>query len=226
MSKPQLDLTPDYGKKVRLLRVAMGLNQSEFARLMGFTKNTVGSVEAGGKPSERFKQQVEALEKMEALSESGEKSNFVPMPERRRDVPLADPNTTGEIIPVRWIPLIASAQAGEATDYEELAKHMQKLVPSVSDDPMAFAITIAGDSQEPRYHDGDVATVTPSKPLRQNDLVIARIRDQGAVFKLYTRHGDTIKFSSYNPAYLPFEVHASELDWIYRIESVLKIVNK
>ena len=79
---------------------------------------------------------------------------------------------------------------------------------------------------EPRYHENDIAMLTPSKPLRQNDAVVARLEDQGVVFKLCSRAGDTFRFSSYNPAYAPFEVPARQVVWIYPVHSVLKIVSK
>ena len=142
-----------------------------------------------------------------------------------RDLPR-QPSPDDEKVPVRWIPLLTWAQAGDAVDYDGLPKHPQKLVPTVVDDPKAFAIEIAGDSQEPRYSAGDVATVVPSKSLRQNDTVIARLVDQGVVFKLYSRIGNTVRFSSYNPAYAPFEVQVEQIEWIYPVESVLKVIRK
>ena len=78
-------------------------------------------------------------------------------------------------------------------------------------------MSIAGDSMEPRYHEGDVAFLEPSKPVRQHDTVIARLKEEGVVFKIYNRTGDTVKFSSYNPAYLPFEVEAGEIAWVFPV---------
>ena len=215
MSKPKLDLEPEYGKKVRVLRVKLGLTQPAFGKLMGFTKNTVGSVEKGGPPSPRFIQQVEMLEEQVRTRELGEKTNSG----LHRDVPLGD-----DIVPLRRIPSVSWAQAGDAVDFEELPTSWQKLVPTDVSDPKAFAITIAGDSMEPRYHANDVATVVPSQTLRQNDLVIARIKDQGVVFKICNRVGNTYRFSSYNPAYAPFEVPIEKMVWIYPVKQVLKIV--
>jgi phage repressor protein C with HTH and peptisase S24 domain len=146
---------------------------------------------------------------------------------REHSVNNRDVHSGEEIIPLpRRIPLVSWAQAGEAVDYDELPASWQKVVPTDIDDPKAFAITIAGDSMEPRYHENDVALLTPSKPVRQNDAVVARLEGQGVVFKLCSRAGDTFRFSSYNPAYAPFEVPAAQVVWIYPVHSVLKIVSK
>ena len=131
-----------------------------------------------------------------------------------------------EIIPLRLVPLVSWAQAGQAVDYEELPVSWQKRVHTSVTDPKAFAVRIAGDSMEPRYHEGDVAFLEPSRPARQHDTVIARLKDEGVVFKIYSRTGDAIRFSSYNPAYLPFEVTADEVAWVFPVHSVLSIVSK
>ena len=124
------------------------------------------------------------------------------------------------------IPLVSWAQAGHAVDYDELPESWQKRVHTDVTDPKAFAVRIAGDSMEPRYHQDDVAFLEPSRTVRQHDTVIARLKDQGVILKIYGRTGDTVKFSSYNPAYPPFEVPANEIVWIYPVNSVLTIVNR
>ncbi len=131
-----------------------------------------------------------------------------------------------EIVPLRLVPLVSWAQAGEAVDYDELPASWQKKVPTGATDPKTFAVSIAGNSMEPRYHEGDVAFLEPSRPVRQHDTVIARLNDEGVVFKIYSRTGDTVRFSSYNPAYLPFEVAASRIAWMFPVHSVLSIVNR
>ncbi len=131
-----------------------------------------------------------------------------------------------EIVPLRLVPLVSWAQAGHAVDYDELPVSWQKKVHTSVTDPKAFAVSIAGDSMEPRYHDGDVAFLEPSRTVRQHDTVIARLKDEGVVFKIYSRTGDTVRFSSYNPAYPPFEVKAGAVAWVFPVHSVLKIVNK
>lgn len=131
-----------------------------------------------------------------------------------------------EIVPLRLVPLVSWAQAGQAVDYEELPVSWQKKVHTSVTDPKAFAVSIAGNSMEPRYHAGDVAFLEPSRTVRQHDTVIARLRDEGVVFKIYSRTGDTVKFSSYSPSYPPFEVKVGEVAWVFPVHSVLSVVNK
>lgn len=47
--------------------------------------------------------------------------------------------------------------------------------PSIQDVRGAFAVYVAGDSMEPRYHAGEAVFVNPKLPVRPNDYVVAQI---------------------------------------------------
>ena len=216
-------------ERVRVLRARRHLSQPAFADLMGFSRNVISAVENGGRASKRFVGQLEALERKLEVAGYAEPSAPGARDRATRRVKEGSARRASagaEIIPLRRVPLVSWAHAGEAVDYDELPASWQKAVPTDIDDPKAFAVMIAGDSMEPRYQEGDMAILNPSRPLRQNDAVIARLEDEGVVFKLCSRVGDTFRFSSYNPAYAPFEVPANRVMWIYSVHSVLKVVNK
>ena len=209
----------EFGNALRAYRTEYGLTQAEMAKKLRITRAQLEEAESSGRHTLAMMVDFYGL-----CSGTGD-ARFIRSLARKVE-PDSSPQDDNEKIAVSWIPLLSWAQAGEAVDCDELLRHMQKLVPSIVDDPKAFAIEIAGDSQEPRYSAGDIATVVPSKSLRQNDTVIARLVDQGVVLKLYSRHGDTVRFSSYNPAYAPFEVPLEQIEWIYPVESVLKVIRK
>ena len=206
------------GTRLKAWRARRDLTQELAAKALGVTRSYYSQMENGRKSAGIFAERFAQVENAAAGAAA------------RRGVDSvnkADVHSGGEIVPLpRRIPLVSWAQAGAAVDYDELPASWQKVVPTDIDDPKAFAVTIAGDSMEPRYHENDVAMLTPSRPLRQNDAVVARLEDQGVVFKLCTRSGDIFRFSSYNPAYAPFEVPAREVLWVYPVHSVLTIVNK
>ena len=199
-------------------RTRRHLTQQAAADALGVTRSYYSQLENGRRTASILAERFALLEKEPFAKVNKQAVNSVNTP---------DVHSGDEIIPLpRRIPLLSWAQAGEAVDYDEVPASWQKSVPTDISDPNAFAITIVGDSMEPRYHENDLAILTPSKTLRQNDVVVARLEDQGVVFKLYSRTGDTCRFSSYNPVYAPFEVSASQVVWIYPVHSVLKIVSK
>lgn len=211
-------LVETFGNSVKRWRREHGISQEILADGLGITRSYLSQVENGESASAklqvRFRRIVERPESVTKPSGTG-------VSRVESGVP-AD----AEVVPLRLIPLVSWAQAGHAVDYDELPVSWQKRVHTSVTDPKAFAVSIAGDSMEPRYHDGDVAFLEPSRTVRQHDTVIARLKDEGVVFKIYSRTGDTVRFSSYNPAYPPFEVGAGEVAWAFPVHSVLSIVNK
>ena len=199
----------NFGTAVRRWRDERGMSQEELAGRLEITRSYLSQIENGESASAKLQARFRRL----------------------AEAPVSTPGSAGraaldnaEIVPTRFVPLVSWAQAGRSVEYDELPTSWQKKVPTDLADPRAFAVTIAGDSMEPRYQAGDVAFLEPSRPLRQQDLVIARLRDGDVTFKIYHRTGDTVKFSSYNAAYLPFEVPLADIVWAFPVHSVLKIV--
>ena len=200
----------DFGASVRRWRDERGVSQEQLARRLEITRSYLSQIENGEPASAKLQA------RFRRITET---------PEPAAGPAHRDALDNAEIVPMRFVPLVSWAQAGRSVEYDELPTSWQKKVPTDLSDPRAFAVTVAGDSMEPRYQAGDVAFLEPSRLLRQHDLVIARLRDGDVTFKLYHRTGDTVHFSSYNPAYLPFEVPVMDIVWAYPVHSVLKIVH-
>ena len=192
------------------------MSQERLARHLEITRSYLSQVENGEPASTKLQARFRRL--TEAPEFDAKSSGRGPARGEALD--------NAEIVPIRFVPLVSWAQAGRSVEYDELPTSWQRKVPTDVGDPMAFAVTIAGDSMEPRYQAGDVAFLEPSRPLRQQDLVIARLQDGDVTFKIYHRAGDTIRFTSYNPAYLPFEVPAADIVWAYGVHSILKVVHQ
>ena len=217
MSTQSRQDSQSFGQVVKRWRDEHGVSQEILAGRLTITRSYLSQVENGesasAKLQARFRRLVESA-KAEGMSGFGPGFS-------KSDLP-----SDLSIVPLRLVPLVSWAQAGQAVDYDELPASWQKKVHTTVTDPKAFAVSIAGNSMEPRYREGDVAFLEPSRTVRQHDTVIARLNDEGVVFKIYSRTGDTIRFSSYNPAYPPFEVEAGQVAWIFPVHSVLSIVNK
>ena len=210
-------MSVSFGETVKRWRNEHGITQEMLASRLTITRSYLSQVENGepasAKLQARFRRLAESAktEGMAGFSQIFDQSGLP---------------TDPAIVPLRLVPLVSWAQAGHAVDYDELPVSWQKKVHTSVMDPKAFAVSIAGNSMEPRYHEGDVAFLEPSRTVRQHDTVIARLKDEGVVLKIYSRTGDTVRFSSYNPAYPPFELEASQIAWVYAVHSVLSIVNK
>ena len=217
MSTKVLHKAGAFGGSVKRWRNEHGISQEILAARLDITRSYLSQVENGepasAKLQARFRRVAERAT-ADGTSDFGKAADMAGVPDG------------AEIVPLRLVPLVSWAQAGRAVDYDELPASWQKKVHTSVTDPKAFAVSIAGDSMEPRYHEGDVAFLEPSRTVRQHDTVIARLKDEGVVFKIYNRTGDTVRLSSYNPAYLPFEVGVSEIAWVFPVHSVLSIVNK
>ena len=135
----------------------------------------------------------------------------------------------GSKIPTREIPLISWAQAGVATEFEEIPEDWQERVALPVSDPRAFAIQLRGDSMEPRFQDGDIAVLLPGTAARNGDLVVANIKEEGFAFKILNLVGgdpEHIRLTSYNSVYSPMDYPRTKFHWIYPVDSVTKRIRR
>jgi SOS-response transcriptional repressor LexA len=123
---------------------------------------------------------------------------------------------------LRQIPVVSWAQAGQAMAYDDLPSDWMRRIASDADDPFAFCVEIVGDSMEPIYREGQLAVLLPSHEVRNGDVVVANIKNKGAIMKLYHARGEKIELSSYNDKpYPPKFYSAADFHWIYPVDSVI-----
>ncbi|MCF3948284.1 helix-turn-helix transcriptional regulator [Acidiphilium sp. AL] len=125
------------------------------------------------------------------------------------------------------IPLIGLAQAGQDGFFDDAgypagAGWEQIDLPSanagLADDPLAYGLTIQGDSMEPVYRAGDVIIVSPSAPVRAGDRVVARTRSGEVMAKLLARRtARRIELASFNPDHAMRAFSPGEIAAIHRI---------
>lgn len=78
--------------------------------------------------------------------------------------------------------------------------------PVISHISKAYAVAVAGDSMSPRYEDGEICFVDPSRRVKKGDYVIAQIRleEHGpplAYVKRFLRHNaEELVLEQFNPA--------------------------
>lgn len=125
---------------------------------------------------------------------------------------------------VRRVPLLGWAQAGAAVDFDTVVD-WDNFVSAEIDDPKAVAVRIRGDSMAPRYIEGDIAVLACSDPAQSEDLVIAKLRDEGIVFKklqIVDAVRGAYRLISFNDKYAPMDRTADQFVWIFPVDSVIQ----
>lgn len=129
---------------------------------------------------------------------------------------------------IRAISVKSWAQAGAALDFEELPLDQQRQVASDCPDKDAFGVEIQGDSMEPKFFTGDVAVLMPSYEPRNGSLVVARLDQEGVIFKVFTARQQAATkiccFTSYNPVFQPMEVPVTKVLWNFPVYQVIRQV--
>ncbi len=78
--------------------------------------------------------------------------------------------------------------------------------PTLSGIKGAYAVTVSGDSMSPRYEDGEVCFVDPTRRVKKGDFVVAQIlMDENgpllAYVKKFIRHNsEELVLEQFNPA--------------------------
>jgi phage repressor protein C with HTH and peptisase S24 domain len=133
-------------------------------------------------------------------------------------------NVSIDSIPMRWVPVISWAHAGQAQAYEELPTQWQnESVPTTCRDEKAFGLIIEGDSMEPRCMPGDRVVIMPSEPPRNGCLVVAKLKNDGVLLRRFMRLPDgRIRLIAYNEIYPAMDYESSEFHWIYPVSETVR----
>jgi len=120
------------------------------------------------------------------------------------------------------IPLIGMAQAGAEGFFDDggypAGAGWDEVELPATTDANAYALTIAGDSMEPVFREGDAIVVSPAAPVRVGDRVVVRAANGAVMAKLLVRRtASRIELASLNPAYPELRFAVPEIMWMHRI---------
>jgi phage repressor protein C with HTH and peptisase S24 domain len=194
----------DFAEHLRFWRISQNLTQAEAGKLLDIDRSYYSQIEGGKrKPGNALRTRFQLVEKSSSIKPSG--------------------NVRGAAYGLRNIPILSWAQAGQATDFEQMSE-WDEVVPSDVADERSFGVRLRGDSMEPKFSDGDIAILLPSTAPTNGEIVVANIRNQGALCKIMHVQLDKklVKLSSYNPAYPPTEYHRDEFHWIFPVAAIIK----
>lgn len=81
-----------------------------------------------------------------------------------------------------------------------------------------YALRLRGDSLAPAYPEGTLVLVSPDKRFVPNALCVVRALDGRVWLKFVAEQEGILTLSSLNPAYPPFALRRSDLDWIHPVK--------
>jgi len=184
-------------EKIRELREARGLSQSELARRVGVTPQAIQQLEDGKVRDPRYIVALAeilgvppaALGRDRAAAAAGDRYRIRHEPLGRKDLPV-----------------YASAQGGPDGSMVFIYDPIEwRERPSILENvPDAFAMYVVNDSMEPRYRQGDLLLVHPRRPVRPgNDVLCVRVsenREHLAMIKQLVRmNAKEIVLLQFNP---------------------------
>ncbi len=125
-------------------------------------------------------------------------------------------------MPVRRIPLIGHAQAGDEGYFDDAGFPTGNGWDEVDfpdlGDPHAYALEISGDSMVPVYRDGDRIVVAPGASVRRGDRVVARTVSGEVMAKEVQRMtAGRVELLSINREHDDRSLAREEIEFIHRI---------
>ena len=195
----------------------MGLTQQALADLTGFSLSAIGNWESG--------QNFPSPAKLGRLAEKLGVSIDYLMGHNEAVGPVERECVAANSM-ARQVPIVSWAQAGELVAYADLDASWHEFTATACRDENCFAVTIAGDSMEPKYSAGDVAILMPNVEPRNGCLVVCKLKNEGVFFKLFHQSSDNqlFRLSSYNPVYPVMECRKEDFVWIYPVYQITRNV--
>lgn len=187
----------DY-KIIRREREKAGISQTDFAKMIKVTKQTLYKYEQGiitNIPSDKIEEIANALGVSPSYIMGWKDTTEEPAPKRKGVViPVLGHVAAG--IPIEMIEDIIDTEEIP----EDMAKHGE-----------FFALKIKGDSMTPSINNSDVVIVRQQEDAENGDIVIATVNGNDAVCKRLKKYSDGLSLISLNPAYEPLYFNTSEI---------------
>ena len=174
-------------QNIKKYRIAKKLTQDELAKLTGYTdRSSIAKIERGDVdlPQSKIALIAKALGVTPGTLMGNSGINLQ--------------TTTSHRIPVlgRVAAGVPISMVEDIIDFEEINDKIASL-------GEIFALSIKGDSMEPRILNGDVVIVHQQSDAESGDIVIATVNGDDATCKRLRKYRDGIELVPINPAYSP-----------------------
>ena len=179
------------------LKTKQGLTQEKLGDCMGVTQGTIGHWLRGRRTPEtleQFRSLARCLDTSYSWLLTGaeeseqEVSNVEPGPDIRGIHPLISWVQAG-----KWCEIMDDFAPGDAEEW----------IPCpVNCGPQTFVLRVVGVSMEPRFREGELVFVDPSRRAENGSFVVVRLEDrQEATFKQLVQEGGRQYLKALNPAW-------------------------
>jgi repressor LexA len=174
-------------QRIKFLREEKGMTQQELAEKVGFkTASAVNKIELGL----RDINQTKILAFATALGTTpGELMGGVRQKESVKGVKIPVLGYVRAGIPIEAVE--------EILDYEEISQEM-------ASQGEHFALSIKGDSMEPKISEGDVVIVRKQNIVENGELAVVLVNGNDATVKKFYMNENGVALISTNPTYDPF----------------------
>lgn len=177
-----------FEKRLRELRISRNLTQNKLAEELGISKSTISMYENGNREPD--------FETLELIADYFN-VNLGSLISKR--TPQNTRITNGVLVPVlgyvrAGIPIEA---VEEILDYEEISQEM-------ASKGEYFALSIKGDSMEPKISEGDVVIVRKQSIVENGELAVVLVNGNDATVKKFYMNENGVSLISTNPTYDPF----------------------
>lgn len=181
--------------ELKKLRLQKGWTQEKLAEIMNVGKSTISMYENGNRTPD-----------FETLEEIADIFNV----DLNR---FSTSNNTNQMASTGiMIPVLGYVRAGipieaveEILDYEEISRDMAR-------QGEYFALSIKGDSMEPKISEGDVVIVRRQETVENGEYAVVLVNGNDATVKKFYKLENGIKLLSTNPSYDPFFYTADEVN--------------
>jgi SOS-response transcriptional repressor LexA len=192
-------------EKLLHLRTSLGLTQEEFGEKLNVSNQFVSQVEVGKRNvGLRFLKKVSETFGVKLMELIGEEDKFVITEDDESFIMKFLKTLTVEEkaqilktiyrikkIPLREIPVVGYARAGEPLELVEITDPIDVLtLPMNETKNVSYAVIVRGDSMKDKgIEDGDILLVDPESPVENGQLVIAVIDNKVTFKKLKKENG-------------------------------------
>jgi SOS-response transcriptional repressor LexA len=110
--------------------------------------------------------------------------------------------------------------------HTRMTKGATEFVTTSSDNPLAFAVIVEGDSMAPEIRHGDRAVIVPSKTMPENgSAVLCRLKDGRLFIRWFYRvRGNRVRLEASDPKHSPLEFNPQEIKSVSNVLEIVRIV--
>ncbi len=231
---------PDIAARVAWLRSRSGMSQSELARRIHISPQSVQQLEAGRIKRPRYLLRLARL--FDVSAQWLEDGGGTPPGQADDQVPGGEPlasNVAPGIVDVpapAALPLdvavfgvAAGGRDGDFSFNGTVIDYVRR-PPGIADARTIFAIYIVGESMVPRYGNGDLVFVHKGRPARLGDDVLIELVGEGDmpgpcfVKRLLRRTASRVVLRQFNPPRDDIVIEAERIRRIYRILTTAELL--